>query len=288
MSEKWKIAPLANEHCQTGENPLWDAARECVYWTDIPNGRLFRHDLATARHEQIYSGPPVGGFTLQADGSLLLFRVSDIAVLPWGGAARTVIEFQDRTMERFNDVIADPEGRVFAGTIDRDDANGGLYRVDVDGTISQVCAGTGTSNGCGFSPDLHRLYWTDSTNKRIFRFDYDRATGALTNRTLIYQAADDEGTPDGMAVDAEGNLWSARWGGGCVVKHAPDGAVLEKIALPVRTVSSLCFGGRGLDAMYVTTADGKPDSDSLDGALFRIEGSVLGAAEFCSRIGLRG
>lgn len=284
MSTKWKITRLANEHCKTGENPVWDAARECVYWSDIPNGKLFRYDLATRSHEQIYAGPPVGGFALQTDGSLLLFRVNDVAVLPWRGQARAFIEHHDETMQRFNNVGADPEGRVFAGSIGATNENGGLYRADLDGTISKVCDGTGCANGSGFSPDLRTFYWTDSTNKRIFRFDYDRATGALSNRRLIHQVAEGDGIPDGMAVDAEGSLWSARWGGQAVVKHAPDGTVLEKIEMPVRTISSLCFGGRNLDVMFVTTAEGSPGSGTDDGALFQVEGPFAGADEFRSRI----
>jgi len=277
---------LVNEHCKTGENPVWDAERECVYWTDIPNGKLFRYDLATRKHEQIYSGPPVGGFTLQADGGLLLFRVSDIAVLPWRGEARTLIEVRDETMERFNDVIADQEGRVFAGTIGVNCESGGLYRIDQDGSITKLFHGTGCANGSGFSPDLRLFYWTDSTSKRIFRFNYDRATGVLSNRTLVHQADSAGATPDGLTVDAEGNLWSAIWGGGCVIKHAPDGAPIEKFSLPVRTVSSVCFGGRDLDTMFVTTAEGTSDSDTCDGALFQIEGPFLGLPEFRSRIGI--
>lgn len=285
MSTPWKITLLANEHCDTGENPLWDDAREAVCWTDIPRGKIFRHSLATGSHEQIYSGPPVGGFTLQSDGSLLLFRVNDIAVLPpGGGTARTIIEVRDPAMKRFNDVIADPEGRVFAGTMGADEECGGLHRIDRDGTITKVCAGTGIANGSGFSPDLRTFYWTDSTHRRIFSFDYDQATGALSNQTLLHEAGEADGTPDGLAVDAEGNFWSARWGGQAVVKHAPGGAVLDKIVMPVRTVSSVCFGGRNLDKMFVTTAGGSADSATLDGALFQVEGAFAGKGDFRSGV----
>lgn len=279
----WKITLLANEHCHTGENPLWDAERQCVYWTDIPHGKLFRWDWATQTHEQIYSGLPVGGFTLQAEGSLLLFRVNDIAVLPWRGEARSVIAVADESMDRFNDVTADPEGRVFAGTMGRTAGSGGLYRLDLDGTLTKLFAGTQIANGGGFSPDLSTFYWTDSTAEQLWRFNYERATGALTQRRMIYQA-ENEGTPDGLAIDAEGNLWSARWDGQAVIKHAPDGTVLGKIVLPVKTVASMCFGGPGLDTMLVTTANGSPGSTTEDGALFKIEGNFHGRADFHSRI----
>ena len=83
-------------------------------------------------------------------------------------------------MKRFNDVIADPSGRVFAGTIG-EHPKGGLYRLDLDGTITKMFDGTGCSNGMGFSPDTKTFYWTCSTTRRIFQFDFDAESGALSN-----------------------------------------------------------------------------------------------------------
>jgi sugar lactone lactonase YvrE len=252
---------LVNEHCNTGENPFWDHEKRCVYWTDIPNGRLFRYDIDTGNHAAIYNGQPVGGFTMQADGALLLFRVDDIAVLREDGTAEPVIRYTDAGMTRFNDVIADPDGRV-----------------------RQLFSGTGCANGMGFAPDLRTFYWTCSTRRRIYRFHYDRETGDLSGEDLWYQATPEEGIPDGLAVDVSGNVWSARWDGGAVIKHDPDGQVLEKLEFPVAKVSSLCFGGRDLDSLFVTTAGGKPESATEDGALYLVEVPVLGMPEFRSRI----
>ncbi|MEA3188444.1 MAG: D-xylono/L-arabinono,4-lactonase [Chthoniobacter sp.] len=281
----WKITLLANEHCQTGECPVWDEERGCVYWTDIPNGKLFRHDLATRSHEQIYSGPPVGGFTLQTDGSLLLFRIADIAVLPWRGEARSIIDFHAEGSDRFNDVCADPEGRVFAGTLNNQrDKVAGLFRVERDGTVAQLFNGTGNSNGSGFSTDERTFFWTDSTAKQICRFDYDVATGGLSNRTTLVQLPHDQGTPDGLCLDAEDNIWSARWNGAAVFKFSREGTLLDKIAMPVKAISCPCFGGSDSRMMFVTTANGKPGEPTEDGALFQVEGAFDGKPKFRSRI----
>ncbi len=275
---------LANEHCDTGENPLWDPEEGCVYWTDIPNGKLFRYDLDAGLHRQIYSGPPVGGFTLHEGGGLLLFRVTDIAHLASDGSVRTLVEYTDPGMERFNDVIADPEGRVFAGTIGNTPQTGGLYRVDLDGTVTQVFAGTRNSNGSCFTEDLRSFFWTDSTAKSIHRFDYDRATGALSNRAQIYQEAPDAGTPDGMTIDTDGNFLSARWGGSCLVKISPTGEVLDRLKMPVSKISSCCFGGPEMDMLFVTTAGGgREGAVENDGALYRLDGAGRGRPEFRSR-----
>lgn len=275
---------LVNEHCHTGENPYWSPNERAVYWTDIPAGRLFRLDLATGAHAEIYRGEPVGGFTMQADGSLLLFRVNDIAVLPRGGTERVLLPFESPDANRFNDVIADPEGRVFAGTMCKTPGTGGLYRLDLDGTITKLFLGTNTANGMGFSPDLRTFYWTDTTARSIFRFDYERATGVISNRSLFYEAPADEGKPDGLTIDEAGNVWTARWDGGAILQIDPSGKVLQKITLPVAKVSSCTFGGDDLSTLFVTTAGGQPSSQTLDGALFRIEVGTRGRQEFLSKI----
>jgi D-xylono/L-arabinono-1,4-lactonase len=278
------IMLLINDHCELGENPLWRPEDGCLYWTDITGGKVHRFHLATREHRVIYSGETVGGFTFQEDGDLLLFRVRDIALLRKDGRVEVARAFSDEGMERFNDVIADPEGRVFAGTIGTTATSGGLYRVDRDGAITLLFRGTGCSNGMGFSPDRKTFYWTCSTRRRIYAFDYERSTGTLSGERVLYQAGEDEGIPDGMTVDANGHLWSARWDGFAVVHHAPDGSVVERFPFPVAKVSSLCLGGPDLDQFFVTTAGGKAGDSGEDGAVYQWSAGVRGRAEFKSRI----
>ncbi len=282
----YEIEPLANAHCHTGENPYWDDERHLVYWTDIPNGRLYRLDVRTGAWEKFYDGLVVGGFTLQADGTLLLFRENEFAHLNADGSIETVAH-TDPATGRFNDVMADPQGRVFAGTMGNPkDFSGGLYRVAVDGSVTKLITGTNCSNGMGFSPDLRQFYWTDSTARKIFVFDYDRATGEIANRREFLSVPEGEGSPDGMAVDAGGCIWSARWDGYGIFRYSPDGELMEKIEFPVAKVSSLIFGGPNLDEIYVTTAGGSDDAGTADGTLYRVRVDVKGQPEFRSRIGL--
>lgn len=281
------ISTLINPHCELGENPLWNPADGSLCWTDITGGTLHRIQLAGGKHEIIYRGLPVGGFTLQSDGTLLLFRVNDIALLHPDGRVEVICGFADEGAARFNDVIADPQGRVFAGTIGCTDTSGGLYRVEHDGSMTLLFRGTGVSNGMGFSPNLRTFYWTCSTRRRICAFDYDRASGALTGERVFYQAGDDEGIPDGLTVDRDGNIWSARWDGFAVVQHAPDGRLLQKFRFPVAKVSSLCFGGPSLEDCFVTTAGGLPGSDTADGSVYHWLTGVKGVPEFRSGIVIR-
>jgi sugar lactone lactonase YvrE len=282
------ITTLVNEHCELGENPLWHPEKGCLLWTDITGGRIHRFNLDSGWSEVIYHGPMVGGFTLQENGDILLFRENDIACLGPGGIVESIHDFDDDGATRFNDVIADPEGRVFAGTIGRTDKSGGLYRMDCDGRLTLLFRGTGVSNGMGFSPDLKTFYWTCSTRRCIFAYDYDRTSGALHDERIFYRATPDEGIPDGMTVDNRGHVWSARWDGFAVVHHAPDGSVVDRFTFPVAKVSSLCFGGPERDAFFVTTAGGMHGGSSEDGSVYRLSLGVQGPAEFRSRIASRG
>jgi D-xylonolactonase len=278
------VEPIANYHCKTGENPLWDEKQLVFYWTDIPTGRLFQYEPRTGHHEPIYDGEQVGGFTLQEDGRLLLFRVRDIALRHPNGDVETLIEYSDDDMQRFNDVIADPEGRVFAGTIGARDDSGGLYRVDGDGSVTQLFTQTKVANGMAFTADLATFYWTDSPAKKIFAFDYDRSTGELSNRRVALDTGDLPGVPDGMTLDRDGNLYSARWGGSAVYVFSPEGKPLDRIDLPVPHVTSCVFGGERLNELYITTAATKEAGED-DGTLYRVTLDAAGRPEFRSRIG---
>jgi D-xylonolactonase len=289
---------IADYACQTGERPVWHPTERRLYWTDIPAGRMFRYDPDSGHHEPVYQGRPVAGITVQTDGSLLLF-LDRGTVVTWrdGRIERTIVEEvpADRGT-RFNDVAADPEGRVYCGTMAEKDAGGKilryarLYLLHRDGSLTTLLDNVITSNGIGFSPDLGTMYYTDTGVRTIWRFDYDRATGAITNQRPFVRVPDDpqEGKPDGLAMDSQGRVWSARWGGGCVVCYSPEGIEQQRIRLPTGQVSCPTFGGPDLSDMYITTAGGhdKQQNGPTAGALFRVRDIARGGPEFLSRVGI--
>jgi D-xylonolactonase len=185
-------------------------------------------------------------------------------------------------------VIADPEGRVYAGTIGRTDQSGGVYKVERNGSIECLWKGTGCANGMAFTGDLTRFYWTCSTTRSIFEFDYDRATGQMSNRRLCDRVAEQDGTPDGLTLDVDDAIWTARWGGGVVVKMDASGRELGRVEFPVTRTSSVAFGGPALDTLYVTTAggDGVGEQPVADGTLYAVKVEARGRAEFRSSVGL--
>ncbi len=284
---------IADYNCVTGEGPLWHPLERKLYWCDIPQGRLFRYDPATGAHEMCFEYPEaVGGFTVQADGALLLFMARGAIKIWREGELETVVEeIPEERDSRFNDVIADPAGRVFCGTMPARERLGKLYRLDTDGSLRVVVDGVGTSNGMGFAPqagmpDHWQMYYTDSRAREIYLFDYDQATGELSNRRVFLDLTGEQGVPDGMTVDAAGNVWSARWDGGCLVQYDPQGVERQRIDFPAKKVSSVIFGGPDYTDIYVTTAGGdhKETNGSGAGALFRIRNAGQGVPEFCSRI----
>jgi len=279
---------VADCACETGEGPLWHPLENRLYWIDIPRGLLCRYEPASDRHEQcLQLDRPIGGFAIQADGSLLLFLARG-GVAAWrdGRLDHLVEELEAERETRFNDVIADPTGRVFCGTMPAPGRAARLYRMDPDRTLTVVLDDVGVANGMGFSPDRRTFYFTDSGRSVIERFDYDERTGAITGRRAFVGGAAHPGVPDGMTVDEEGCVWSARWGGACVIRYSPAGEELQRIELPTSKVSSVTFGGDDYRDLYLTTAGGQEQGAKETGAggLFRVRVAVRGVPEFLSRI----
>ncbi len=278
---------VADYACETGENPLWHEQEQRLYWTDIPRGRLFRYDPKSEKHEQCYEGRPVGGFTIQRDGSLLLFMDRGTVATWRDGLLKEVIEeIPEERTSRFNDVIADPCGRVFCGTMSTPERKGRLYRVDPDGSFHLLLEEVGCSNGMAFDVDCKSFYHTDSFAREICVFDYDIETGGIRNQKLFAGFGEADGMPDGLTMDADGGLWTALWGGSEIVRLHSNGEVDRRIGLPTRKPSSLTFGGRAYRDLYVTTAGGntKNEDGELAGALFRMKNQGHGVFQFCSSI----
>jgi D-xylonolactonase len=291
---------VADSRCHIAEGPVWHPDEQCLYWTDVPVGKVYRWDPRNEHHELVYHGDQIGGITVQENGSLLLLGARG-SVRAWqdGEVIDTILEeIPGEEDSRFNDVIADPAGRVISGTMAVRDANGHivrhgrLYALDTNGNYRVLLSGMGSPNGMGFSENLHQMYVTDSIVgvQAIFRHDFDLATGSLSNRQVFHRTPLDgsAGRPDGMTVDAEGCIWTAHWDGAAVVRLGPDGQERERIPLPVGKVTSVAFGGPDLTDLYITTAnlDVVHEDQPGAGGIFRLRTSTHGRPEFRSRIGL--
>ncbi len=279
-----------------GEGPLWHPVEKKLYWVDIMGGKIYRYDPASGEHGLFWEGAVLGGFTFQADGTLLLFlEKGAVAVLRDGKLTHIIHGLPGEADNRYNDVIADPAGRVFAGTMPVDDTRalagerlGTLYRLDTDGSITPLFDECAIPNGMGFTEDRKHMYYTESMDNTIYLFDYDERTGEISNKRAAIQTPDGDGIPDGMTVDADGHVWSARVFGSALYRYSPAGDEEMKIEFPAKLVSSAAFGGEDLSDLYCTTIGGdkKEEFGPGSGALFRLRPGVKGRPEFLSRVGL--
>jgi sugar lactone lactonase YvrE len=231
---------------KTAQNLWWDDRDESLWWTDSTGGCLYRFNFTTRIQSAIYEGPSVGAFLPQADGTWLLFREKDIALLDFERHAQVVplIENVRVDGDRFNEAIADTEGRVLVGTLRHGRPNGaGIYRLDDGKAPVKLLGGTGESGGMGWNDKGDALYWTCGTTKTLFRCRYDARRGALSNRQVFHECMPDEGTPTGLALDTAGTLWSARRDHGSILKIGANRRLMGQVTFPARHVLSVAFGG---------------------------------------------
>ncbi len=268
-----------------------------LYWTDIRRGQIREHHPATGRNRLIWQGNmQVGGFALTRSGGMILCSEQGVFLLaPHQVGRRNAIptplfDLPLGPGELANDITVDPRGRLFVGThyVDKPGASR-VFRLEPGKTPERVLDGITCSNGMTFSRNKRVFYHTNSGARRIDRYDYDINTGAISNQQPFFQGTPEQGTPDGLTLDAEGCLWVAFWGGGAVRRLRPDGRIIRQIDIPARQPSSVMFGGPELRDLYITSAsEGAPDSRTgrdtdgtlVGGPLYHIRLPVSGRPEW--------
>lgn len=273
-----------------GEGPIWDWRSGDVFWVDIRRQLVFRHHLATGMQTGQWSFADRIGFvaltrspTWVTVGVGMTVRLLNLE----SGESLHVAELESgRPHHRINDAAVDAAGRLWVGTMmddffdPEDFIDGRLHRVDANGT-TQAFGTYLLPNGIGWSPDGTQMYLNDSVARTTYALEFDRRAGTVGAQRPIFVAAANEGLPDGLSVDADGNIWCALWDGWAILTLSPDGSVLARHPMPVRRPSSATFGGDGLDQLIVTSAT--VGFSSLDyaaspqaGGLFRMPAGCRG------------
>ena len=289
-----RAAPAAPEpelvldaRAELGEGPVWHAAAGTLYWVDLFAGIVHHYQPASGLAGRVEVGEFVGCVVPRAGGGLLAATASGIYHLdPVSGARTRVAAIEaDRPETHFNDGKVDPAGRFWFGSIAVDratDTLGHLYSLEPDLTVTRRLSGVDNTNGMDWSPDGRTMYYIDSLTRQVTAFDYDAASGNITNPRPAVTLPADRGVPDGMTVALDGTLWVAHWGGGCVTRwHPTSGALLQTIPVPANLTTSCAFGGPALDQLYVTTARYGQDGPALAaqphaGGLFRLRTATRG------------
>jgi sugar lactone lactonase YvrE len=301
----WEAA--AAPGAELGERPVWDANTDCLIWVDINAGEL--HQLSVNQHgvdqhhvDQfgagagdsvvVSAGMPVGAAAPRAGGGYVLAAADGFRLIAADGspACEPVVLPGLAAEVRFNDGACDPAGRFWAGTAATDGraGTGSLYRLDPDGSVTEVLDGVTESNGLAWSPDGTVFYYTDSgePRSRVRAFSFDVPGGTLADERDLIEFGPADGVADGLVVDAEGCLWIAMWDGGCVRRYSAGGELLELHPVPVSRPTCPGFGGPGLDVLYLTTAweglDGRQRAaEPLAGYLLHTRPGVRGLALAC-------
>jgi len=270
-----------------GEGPVWDVQEQAFYWVDIRGRAVRRYDWHTGRVRSWTMPEMVGSLALRAGGGLLLAMQKSISLFdPASGRFEQVAAPEaDRENMRFNDGKCDRQGRFWVGSMDdvKREPAGTLYRLDAKRDCVPMVTGVITPNSLAWSPDGRTMYFSDSRSHLIAAYPFDAATGELGAARVFYRT-EPPAIPDGATVDAEGCVWCALYGGGRVVRIAPDGRLDRSIELPVQQPTSCQFAGPALDVLFVTTAKQRLGPDELAkqplaGALLAIDPGVTGLPE---------
>lgn len=272
---------------ELGEGPLWSAKEQSIYWIDVTQRKVFRHNLKSNTSEAFsVSGMPGCIALRQSSGMLAVYRTGPALVSLETGEETKIASSIDYGKERFNDGKTDRRGRMFAGTMDKTmkEPIGGLYRIDTDRSVMRVADGIRLSNGIAWSPDDRTLYHNDSRPGLVYAYDYDIDTGTPHNRRVHIDLSSAGYHPDGCTVDAEGFLWIAEVNSGRIGRYAPDGRRVSGIELPTSRVSSVMFGGPNLNLLFITTMSynltpEQAAAQPLAGRLFVAQPGVKGLPE---------
>jgi sugar lactone lactonase YvrE len=263
---------------QLSESPQWSSTEQALYWVDIPNGLLHRYEWRRRSHECVSLPAPV---TMGVPGPPLLVTSGNrLLRFDWNTRESQQIAALalDPTRVRFNDGKIDPRGRLWLGTmaIDEKSPIAGLYRL-MGQTLEQVLADVKISNGIIW--DGETMYYADSGTFCVDAFDYGAERGELVieSRRTILEFSKEIGPADGMALDADGNLWIALVKGKRVSCFSPDnGEELARIIVNASNVSACCFGGPEMKHLLISTGKEGNDDPSGSGAIFVAEPGARG------------
>jgi len=257
-----------------------------LYFSDVPNGGVYRRGPNGGIETLIPKRKGVGGIALNEGGGIVCSGRSLICWNEQSRASRDLFtEWEGRPLKGLNDLQPDDHGSIFVGSLEHnalsDDkpAPGSLFRVDPDGKISKLWEGIEVTNGLGFSPDRKLLFHADSTTYAVWVYDVTPERTVKDRRVFAKLPA---GAPDGLAVDAEGGvcvavvgLGKAQVEHGEVMRFKPDGTLDKRINVPAKMVTSVTFGGRDMQDMYIVTADNLEDK-AKKGTIFKTRFDIPG------------
>ena len=242
----------------------------------------------------------IGGLVAHADGGFVVSG-RNVSVKATDGTTTVLLEAAPDE-QFFNDITADGRGRLFAGSVPRPDeaaalasgsaagsagagpAAGRLYLIGLDGAVAVLADDVLISNGLGADPVDRLLYHVDSERRMIWRFALDATDIGASRQAYVSTSEYGTALPDGLAVAADGSVWVALAGAGLVVGWDAGGARLAEIAVPHALVTSVCFGGPGLDTLYLLTGTDEAHPNRDGGSVFAAAAPTAGLPAPVARV----
>lgn len=279
---------LIDSQCALGEGPIWHSGRQELFWFDINNRVLFAAKADGKAAGNWHFEEIAAAAAIISNEEMAIACETGLKRLNLvSGAVTPIIAIEDDIPgNRTNDSRVHPSGAFWIGTMPKDEGpKAGAVHHFLAGKLTTILSDVAIPNATCFSPDGRIAYWTDTPTRRILKCDTDPATGLpIGEWTLFADTSSHRGYPDGAVVDSEGFLWNARWGGSCVVRHAPDGSIDRVIEVPVSQVTCPALGGADLKTLFITTASKTLSADQLAaekvaGGVFAIDVDVAGQTE---------
>jgi sugar lactone lactonase YvrE len=237
------------------EGPRWDAATRRLLWVDIQAGALHVFDPVSGSDRAIPLGSPVGAAAPMRSGEVLVGLADRLAAVDLTDeSVRTLVEIPHGPELRLNDGACDPAGRFWVGSIAFDETPGAAALYRYNGALERMLSDVTISNGLGWTADGQTMYYVDSLTYRIDVFDFDVPTGAISGRRQFASIDPADGIPDGLALDDDGGVWIALFGGGAVRRYDSDGTLDRIVEVPAEKVTACCFGGDDGRSLFITTA----------------------------------
>lgn len=269
-----------------GESPFWHKKRQSVFWVDIEEGMLYERMLKSGSVSRWHPGRKISAI-LSAEGSYLLLGCQD-------GIARFELDTEkltvmvpleaDKPRQRCNDGTFDGQGRIWIGNMDMHckEGFGSLYCIDESLNPIKQLDNLTIPNGVVSSVDQSQLYFIDTPTQTVKAYTIG-ARGILAFERTAISIPLNMGMPDGMAMDEQGMLWIALYGGAAIGRWNPlNGQLMETISIPALHVTNCCFAGDELDQLVVTSALENLSSDQLSN--YPLSGSVF----IVRNLGVRG
>ncbi len=282
-----KVECVLDSACALGEGPYYDKGAGRLLFVDIIDRKAYvLHPGSGALTSFAFPEPISTLIPRRSGGGYIATLASRVVTVEESGAIADFAVGDANTAVRANEARTDSRGRLWVGTMqnnigpNREDlpvttSVGTLHRIDPDGKTTRFLDGIGISNTLVWSPDDTTLYFGDTLTKKIDAFDFGAESGTIFNRRPFVSGG--PGGPDGSAMDAQGCIWNARWGGACLIRYRPDGTEDRRIDLPVKQPTSCVFGGADLSTLYITSARvGLQQPSVLDGAVLAIQPGVSG------------